>query len=76
MKEFKLQHTIEEHWAKLSKLEQAEHVLQNSELYQLYRNGVQLRKQVEEMNKNVDEEFHVRIPTMYYVDQNLDPRDK
>ena len=76
MKEFKLQITVADKWHSLSDIDQAEHKLRGSELWNLYRNYCAVTNQVAKMNENVSEEFHVRIPTMYYLDPDSDIEDK
>ena len=61
-------HTIEDKWAELDDVAKAEHKLRCSKFYQMVQRGRAMAAQVAEMNKNVDEEFHVRMPNMYYYD--------
>ena len=66
---FKLQITVEEKWQSLPHEEKIQQVLENSNLWQLVKNHRLVTHQVAEMNKNTPEEFHVRIPTHYWVDK-------
>jgi len=66
---FKLQITVEEKWQSLPPEDKIQQVLENSDLWQLVKNHRLVTAQVAEMNKNVPEEFHVHIPTHYWVDK-------
>jgi len=66
---FKLQITVEEKWQSLPEEDRIQQVLENSDLWQLVKNHRLVTAQVTEMNKNVPEEFHVHIPTHYWVDK-------
>ncbi len=66
---FELQITVEEKWQSLPAEDKIQQVLENSDLWQLVKNHRLVTAQVSEINKNVPEEFHVRIPTHYWVDK-------
>lgn len=66
---FELQITVEEKWQSLPAEDKIQQVLENSDLWQLVKNHRLVTAQVTEINKNVPEEFHVRIPTHYWVDK-------
>lgn len=64
----KITMTVVDKWESLSEVERTQHALENSEFYQLVENAKKMTAQVESMNQHVPEEFHVRLPTMYYVE--------
>ena len=69
----KITHTLEDKWHSLTPEQRAQHTLENSELYQFVTRARLMTQQINEMNKNVDEEFQVRIPTFYDWNIVTDP---
>ena len=67
--ELKLRQSVEDKWQSLSKQDQAQHILENSELWNLTKNHRLVTAEVANMNENVSEDFHVRIPNHYYIDK-------
>lgn len=59
--------TLEQHWDKMSDEDKVFHTLTGSPFYERVQNAKRLAQQVQDMNSNVDEEFHIRPPQMYYT---------
>ena len=67
--------TWEDKWNELDDMSKAEHKLSNSELYQYYTRSKELEKRVDTMNLHVEEQYRVKLPTMYYIEE-LTQKDK
>jgi hypothetical protein len=69
MKEIPLSvtHSIQDHWDKMSDEDKVFHTLTGSPFYNRVQNGKKLAQMVQDMNSNVDEEFHMRTPQMPYT---------